>query len=111
MGAAMGLNAPLRHIVLLGFSPQATGAQIETVERAFCALVDSIPGIDAFEWGRDVSPEGLARGHSHCFVLTFADEAARDAYLPHPAHQAFVKRMKPILATVTVLDYAVQTVR
>ena len=33
-----------------------------------------------------------------------ADPAGRDAYLPHPAHQAFVARLSPLLADVLVID-------
>jgi hypothetical protein len=29
--------------------------------------------------------------------MTFADAAARDAYLPHPLHQAVVERLLPML--------------
>lgn len=29
--------------------------------------------------------------------MTFTDAAARDAYLPHPAHQAVVQRLMPML--------------
>lgn len=30
-------------------------------------------------------------------VMTFSDAAARDAYLPHPAHQRVVERLVPML--------------
>ena len=53
------------------------------------------------------SPEGLAKGFTHCFNLSFADEAARAAYLPHPDHLAFVAQLKPALDDVLVFDYTV----
>ena len=95
----------LRHLVLLRFQADAPAAAIATVERDFVALRTQIDGIRAIEWGTNVSPEGLAKGYSHAFMLTFDDAAARDAYLPHPAHQAFVAAMKPLLADVLVIDY------
>ena len=95
----------LRHVVMFGFTDETTPDQVDEIVDRFAALKDLIEGIDSFEWGANVSPEGLNQGLSHCFVLTFADEAARDAYLPHPEHMAFVDFVKPFVAHVTVLDY------
>jgi hypothetical protein len=47
----------------------------------------------------------LAKGFTHCFNLTFVDEAARATYLPHPDHLAFVEQLKPALDDVLVVDY------
>ena len=38
-------------------------------------------------------------------ALSFADAKARDAYLPHEAHQNFVKILRPVLDKVLVVDY------
>jgi hypothetical protein len=97
----------IRHLVLLRFANDTPAATRRDIEAAFAALPQQIDGITAFEWGTDVSPEGLAKGFTHAFAVTFADAAARDAYLPHPAHQAFVARLQPCLADVLVFDYAV----
>lgn len=61
--------------------------------------------IQEFEWGTDNSPEGLAQGFSHCFLVTLKSEKDRDAYLPHAAHQKFVEKMKPLLDKALVVDY------
>jgi hypothetical protein len=37
--------------------------------------------------------------------VTFKDKAGLETYLPHPAHQAFVGLVKPLLEEVHVLDY------
>lgn len=37
--------------------------------------------------------------------MIFVDLAARDAYLPHEKHLAFVAYLKPYLADVPVIDY------
>ena len=95
----------LRHVVLLAFEAAATPTEIETVEAAFAALPDAIPEIIAFEWGHDVSVEGKAQGFTHCFLVTFRDEAGRDAYLPHPAHLAFVELVGRHRAKGLVFDY------
>jgi hypothetical protein len=71
---------------------------------AFALLSKQIDGICGFEQGPNVSPEGLAKGYTHATLLTFEDKQARDAYLPHPAHLAFVKQLQPLLADVLVFD-------
>jgi ABC-type glycerol-3-phosphate transport system permease component len=50
----------------------------------------------------DVSPEGIAHGYTHCFLLTFASATDRDAF---PAHQAFVASLQPVLEQALVIDY------
>jgi hypothetical protein len=98
---------PIRHLVLLKFKPETTPAQVHALETAFAALASKINAVQTLEWGTNNSPEGLDKGFTHCFNLTFADEAARAAYLPHPVHLAFVDQLKPALDDVLVLDYAV----
>ncbi len=95
----------LRHVVLLAFKPETSPAEVAAVEAAFAALPAQIPEIVAFEWGRDVSVEGKAQGFSHCFLVTFADAAGRDAYLPHPAHQRFVELVSRHRDKGLVVDY------
>jgi hypothetical protein len=95
----------VRHVVLLKFKNGTTQAQIAGVEDGFRALSSKVPGVVDFEWGTNMSPENLAQGFTHCFLVTFHDAAARDAYLPHPAHQAFVKILRPHLDKVFVIDY------
>jgi quinol monooxygenase YgiN len=95
----------LRHVVLFQFKEEATEEQINEIVEAFGKLPSRIDAIHDYEWGTDVSPEGLSKGFTHCFLVTFKSEQARDEYLPHPAHQAFVEKLKPILKDVTVVDY------
>jgi heme-degrading monooxygenase HmoA len=95
----------LRHVVLFAFNETATPADIRAVEQAFAALPSQIAEIKGFEWGTDVSVEQLADGYTHCFLVTFASSADRDAYLVHPAHRAFVAGLQPHLAKVLVIDY------
>ncbi|HEY0771650.1 MAG TPA: Dabb family protein [Sphingobacteriaceae bacterium] len=95
----------LRHVVLFKFKDTSSPADIKKVEDAFRALPSKLPVIKSFEWGKNNSPENLNQGLTHCFLVTFASEKDRDAYLPHPEHQAFVEVLKPHLDKVTVIDY------
>ena len=95
----------LRHMVLFGFKPGVPEARIAELVERFRALKDLVPGVEDFECGVDVSPEGLSQGHTHCFVLTFGSESARDAYLPHPSHQDFIVWIGPYVDKALVVDY------
>ncbi len=95
----------LRHMVMFGFKDSSSEADVQAVVDAFVNLPRQIPSIKAFEHGTNNSPEGLNDGLTHCFLITFDDEAGRAEYLPHPAHKAFGKMLKPHLEKVVVVDY------
>lgn len=103
--AAMSKERVLRHVVSFKFKEDASDCQVQEIEKAFVALKGKIPGILDLEWGKNNSPEGLEKGFTHCFIVTFKDEKARETYLPHPDHKAFVSILKPILADVYVIDF------
>ena len=95
----------LFHVVSLKFKEDATKDQIKAVEDAFVGLQEKIPGIVALTWGTNVSPEKHAKGFTHCFILVFDTEKARDEYLPHPEHKKFGQVLGPVLADVLVIDF------
>ena len=95
----------LRHVVLFRFTEETTAEEIREIEQAFCALPTKIDAVYGFEWGTDVSVEGLHKEFTHCFLVTFLSEEARAEYLPHPAHEEFVALAKPHFADVLVVDY------
>lgn len=101
----MSKQSVLRHVVLFQFQDGTPVAKVEAIEDAFRALPGQIDGIQDFEWGTDVSVEGKADGFTHCFFVTFGSEADRDAYLPHPDHEAFGALLRPYLEKVLVVDY------
>ena len=95
----------LQHVVLIGFKDHVTEAEAKEVVRRFGALRNTVPGVASFEWGRNCSPEDHSKGLTHAFLLGFADEKARDAYLVHPVHAAFGDWVGPFIAAITVVDY------
>jgi len=95
----------LRHVVLFKFKDTSSAEEVKTVEDAFRNLKSEISEIKDFEWGTNNSPEGLADGFTHAFFVSFDSEEARDIYLPHPKHKAFVEVLKPHLDKVLVVDY------
>ncbi len=98
-------DSVLRHVVLFKFKEGTSKENIKKVEDAFAALPSKIPQIIDYEWGLNNSPEGLNKGLTHCFFLTFKSEEDRAIYLPHPDHKAFGEVLGPHLADVTVVDY------
>ena len=95
----------LYHVVSLKLKPGTAADQVKAVEQAFQGLKAKIPGIKTLHWGTNVSPEKLDKGFTHCFVLTFATEKDRDAYLVHPDHKAFGGVLKPVMGDVFVIDF------
>ncbi len=95
----------LRHIVMFKFNDEASLANIKTVETKFAELKNHIPEVIGFEWGTNNSPEELDQGYTHCFFVTFENEAGRAIYLPHPKHIEFVEILKPYVEKALVFDY------
>lgn len=95
----------LRHAVFFKFKETSSKADVQKVVEAFAALPDKIDSIIDFEWGERSSGDGISGGFTHCFLLTFKDEAGREQYLPHPDHKAFGALLGPHLDDVFVIDY------
>ena len=69
------------------------------------ALPQKIDRIVGFEHGTNISPEGKSEGLTHCFMVSFASEKDRDAYLTHSAHLEYVKVVRDRREKVVVFDY------
>jgi hypothetical protein len=103
-------NQIVRHVLVCKFSKAMSAETFEGLIREFRGLATKIPGILAFEYGANHSPEGIDQGMTHVITLTFADAAARDVYLPHPEHRRFVEYMGglQVLESILVVDYTPQ---
>ncbi|MDP5140669.1 MAG: Dabb family protein [Spirosomaceae bacterium] len=95
----------LRHVVMFKYKDTTTEADIQSVNDAFAALPSKIEQIKGYEFGTNNSPEGLDKGFTHCYFLTFHSEEDRAVYLPHPDHKAFGELLGPFLDDVMVIDY------
>ncbi len=87
----------VKHVVLLRFKATVEDEQIQHVFNELAGLKQKIAGLLDFTWGPNTSPEGLSKEFTHGFVMTFADEASRDGYLPHPAHEAVKEKVFSLL--------------
>ena len=95
----------LVHMVSFKFKESVTKEDIKKVETAFAGLQKKIPQILYYETGTNNSPEGLDKGFTHGFVLTFHSGQDRDDYLIHPHHKDFGKLVGPLLEDVFVVDF------
>ena len=99
----------IRHVVLFKLRHGFGDSAVAEIFNALKALQNEISGIIAVSCGADVSPESLQRGHTHAFTVDFTNAAARDAYLPHPAHQKvggmIVASSEGGVEGITVLDW------
>ncbi len=109
MLAALGMGETdqglVRHIVLFKFKDGLEQEKVQEVVRSFAMLPTKIATIAGFEMGQNISPENLAQGYTHCFVVTFATTADRDTYLTHPAHMEFVQLIDGKIDGVLVFDF------
>ncbi|MFM7970060.1 Dabb family protein [Aeromonas sp. A-5] len=97
----------IRHILLIAFKPDAS-LLIAAVRAAFPRHTGQGQRRDRRGVGENDSPEGRDEGFTHSVLMTFADEAARQRYLPHPDHDALKAIFRPVLERIIVLDYTLQ---
>jgi hypothetical protein len=97
----------IRHVVLFKFRDPTPPGDLAAADTSFMALKGKIEEILDLEHGVNTSPEGLDKGFTHCYLLSFRNESDRDSYLIHPAHKAFSSQVRPILQDVLVVDYRV----
>jgi hypothetical protein len=103
--STIAADGPVYHVVHFKFKADAKKEDIAKVVTAFAGLKTKIPTIQDFKHGTNSSPEGLAKGFTHCWIVTFKNTADRDAYLIDPAHKAFVEVLKPHLEEPMVVDF------
>ena len=93
----------LIHLVLIQFKDDVSAEDFQKITDAAYSL-QAIPGVEALNFGQNVSPEGLTQGYEHSLTMKFSNATDRDSiYLPHPVHQKFVELF--VLHTESVLVY------
>ena len=100
----------ITHMVLLRIHKDLPKERVDHVLAELAALQRRVPGILSFSCGPYSSPEGLHRGFTHGFCMTFRDAAARDAYLTHREHEKVKELVLGVLDGgldgVIAFDYA-----
>ena len=95
----------LIHLVLIQFKDDVSAEDFQKITDAAYSL-QAIPGVEALNFGQNVSPEGLTQGYEHSLTMKFSNAIDRDSvYLPHPVHQKFVELFVPHTESVLVYDF------
>lgn len=92
------------HIFAFRWQSGATEAQKSQAAEAIRALQGQIPGLLSTHVGANVSQR--SQGYSFGGVMHFTDQAAFEAYNIHPAHQALLAWLMPLVEPLEV-DFAV----
>ena len=104
------MTTQIIHVVLLRWGPGTPPDVLGRFDDAVRAVAATIPGVVEATHGPSVSIEHLERGFDHGLYVRFADAAARDAYLPHPAHRPLADLITTHAETFLVFDLAAEAV-
>ncbi|GAU16823.1 hypothetical protein TSUD_200660 [Trifolium subterraneum] len=95
----------VKHIVLAKFKDEISEQQIDELIKGYANLVNLIPQMKSFHWGKDVSAENLHQGFTHVFESTFDSVEAIEEYVAHPSHVEYANLFLSSLEKVIVVDY------
>lgn len=90
----------LIHMFAFRWTPGVTGTQKDHVVSEIGKLKGVIPGLLETYVGQNLSPRG--GGYDLGGVMKFEDRAALDAYGGHPAHQALLAWLMPLIDPIEV---------
>lgn len=93
----------IRRIVLFQFLPDAPDSEIGACVGMLRALPRQIGGIREYEVG--FHRQGREARYHVSLLARFADEESLRRYEAHPAHVAFVQRVRQIRSDILVFDY------
>jgi len=93
----------IRHTVSFTLVHPAGSPEEADFLAAAARLAEVVPGVEAFEVLREVSPKN---DFEHGLSMEFADRAAYDAYNEHPEHVSFVsERWTAEVTAFQEIDY------
>ncbi|KAL3812239.1 hypothetical protein ACJIZ3_013507 [Penstemon smallii] len=95
----------VKHILLAKFKEDLSEEQIDEYIKQYANLVNLVPSMKAFRWGKDVSVENLHQGFTHVFESTFESTEGIAEYISHPDHVEYANKLLPQLDKVLVVDY------
>ena len=93
------------HVFAFQWKPEATEALKEKAAREIAALQGQIPGLLHTHVGPNISPRG--KGYTFGGIMQFKDRASLEAYPRHPAHQALLTWLVPLIDAIE-LDLCTQ---
>ena len=91
-------SAGVFHVFAFQWKQGTSEAQKDRARREIGAFQGVIPGLLQTHVGPNISPR--AKGYTFGGIMQFKDEASLDAYFQHPAHQALLAWLVPLIDAV-----------
>ncbi len=95
---AEGESQTVFHIFAFQWKPGTVDAQKERAAKEIAAFKGTIPGLIQMHVGQNISPRG--KGYTFGGLMQFKDQAALDAYVQNPAHQALLEWLVPLIDAI-----------
>ena len=92
------------HLFAFRWKPDVTPAHKTRALSEIQALQGQIPGLLETFAGVNFSPR--SQGHAFGGIMKFTDRAALEAYATHPAHQALLSWLMPLVDPLEI-DFAI----
>ena len=86
------------HVFAFRWKPDTSEAQKEKAAKEIAAFQGQIPGLLQTHVGSNISPRG--KGYTFGGIMQFKDQASLDAYVQHPAHQALLVWLVPLIDAI-----------
>ena len=86
------------HVFAFRWKPDTSEAQKEKAAKEIAAFQGQIPGLLQTHVVPNISPRG--KGYTFGGVMQFKDQASLDAYVQHPAHQALLVWLVPLIDAI-----------
>ena len=96
--SAQSDSATVFHVFAFQWKPGASDAQKERARKDILAFQGVIPGLLQTHVGPNISPRG--KGYTFGGIMQFKDEASLNAYVKHPAHQALLAWLVPLIDAI-----------
>jgi hypothetical protein len=98
--SAQGEDQPggVFHVFAFQWKPEATDDLKARAAKDIAAFQGVISGLLETHVGPNISPRG--KGYSFGGIMRFKDQASLEAYVQHPAHQALLKWLVPLIDAI-----------
>ena len=95
---AVGESPSVFHVFAFQWKAETSAAQKERAKTEILAFQGVIPGLLQTHVGPNLSSKG--NGFTFGGIMQFADKASLDAYSKHPAHQALLRWLVPLINAI-----------
>ena len=93
-----GTRGTCFHAFAFQWKPGVSEAQKERAAKEIAALQGQVRGLLETHVGPNISPRG--KDYTFGGIMRFRDRASLDAYPQHPAHQALLVWLKPLIDAI-----------